>query len=67
MADDDDCDRCMFEWPGISCCSGERYGDRKGLFLLWENTKFLEARREIAAQIRDLPVRNRSHREEAGK
>jgi len=68
------CDNCILEWPGIGCCSGGRYGDGKGLFSLWENTKFLEAhkefleaRRELAAQIRDLPVRNRSHREEAGK
>ena len=56
-ATNNDCDNCVLEWPGVDCCSGGRYGNGKGLFMLWENAMFLEARRKLAAQIRDLPVR----------
>jgi len=51
-----DCDKCLLVWPGLDC-SNETEGDGKGLFERWNWTKRIKQRAKLAAQIRDLPVR----------
>jgi len=48
--------RCPAVWPGgAGCC--ETAGNDDGVFELWRAERNINARRELAAQIRDLPWR----------
>jgi hypothetical protein len=56
------CSDCVLDWPGENCCN-DNPDDGKGLFMEWDYAERLKTRRKLAIQIRDLPVRERSHRE----
>ena len=48
------CDKCLFVWPGADC----QHGTGGGLYNKWLFEKNAERRAALAAQIRDLPVRD---------
>jgi len=50
------CSDCVLDWPGEDCCN-DNPGDGEGLFFRWDDAKTTETRKELAMQIRDLPVR----------
>lgn len=50
------CSDCVLDWPGEDCCN-DNPDDGEGLFLRWDDAKTPETRKELAMQIRDLPVR----------
>lgn len=47
---------CVLAWPGEDCWN-DNPGDGEGLFSRWDDAKTPETRKELAMQIRDLPVR----------
>lgn len=58
--DMNDCDGCPLIWPDAFYCGFEVYGSaaKYSLFKRWERSTDLQKRSELAAQIRDLPVRD---------
>lgn len=48
------CGNCPIVWPGGGDCMKMDNG-RKGVFLLWEESKNMRARKRLAELIRDLP------------
>lgn len=56
-----DCAVCPFEWPGLDCLDLIKDNDGLGLFSCWDEAASIlpSLRSELAAQIRDLPIRER--------
>ena len=54
----DDCEDCILKWPGSTCSHlTENDWEANGLFEQWDACGNKEERSKLAAQIRDLPVR----------
>lgn len=58
MVTSDSCEKCVLMWPGRTCSYlTEDEWSANGLFEQWAGCGNMEERANLAAQIRDLPVR----------